>query len=109
MPNLCLLRIRGWASNLVRNCKELAFGPCPADQPPSLPFRCGTMLLRMDLEGAKRVTSIWREDENRFIAWVAAHPAPRRQWLETVERLRQRGAGGSKACDTRHEKILFRR
>lgn len=48
------------------------------------------MLLRADAEGRKRIGRAWREEEQRFIDWVAAHPNPKPEWIETVDRLKQR-------------------
>ena len=60
-----------------------------ADEPPPLPYRCGTMFLRADPEGRRRIGRSWREQEQRFIDWVEAHHFPEPEWLEKVERLKQ--------------------
>jgi hypothetical protein len=61
--------------------------------PPDLPFRCGTMLLDTEPETVRRIISAWEEAEERYTAWVMAHPAPESDWLETVVRLRKRRLG----------------
>jgi hypothetical protein len=90
MPDLGFASIQKWIGGTLLAWKEFLVGPNPANIPPSLPYRCGTMLMRCTPEGMKRVCQGWQEEEERFIAWVAAHPVPRREWLETVERLRRR-------------------
>jgi hypothetical protein len=84
-----LTSMRRWIGGTWLAWREFFVGPSPANIPPSLPYRCGTMLMRCSLEGMERVARSWDEDEERFIAWVAAHPTPRAEWLEDVERLRR--------------------
>jgi hypothetical protein len=90
MPDSGLASILKRISYTLLAWKEYFVGQSPANIPPSLPYRCGTMLLRCSPEAANRIAQRRQQDEETFIAWVAAHPAPRQAWLETVELLRRR-------------------
>ena len=94
MPDLVLASVQRWINGRLVAWKELFVGPSPDNIPPSLPYRRGTMLMRCSPEVAARVARHWEEDEERFVFWVAAHPAPRAEWLEDVERLRRRNNRG---------------
>jgi hypothetical protein len=90
MTDLGLAKMQRWIGGTLLTWKEFFVGPSPANSPPSLPFRCGTMMMDCSPEARERVFKSWAEDEDRFIAWVAAHSAPRAEWLKDVERLRRR-------------------
>ena len=90
MPDLGLAPMRKWIGGTLLAWKEYFVGPSPADVPPTLPYRCGTMLLEASPEMVERVSRAWQEAEDHFVAWVVAHPSPRQAWLEDVERLRRR-------------------
>jgi hypothetical protein len=60
------------------------------EMPPPVPFRCGTMLLDADLEARSAILRAWQEADDRYIAWVNAHPLPKAGWLEEADRLRNR-------------------
>ena len=60
--------------------------------PPSLPYRCGTMMLQMTPEQLAKNAEYTREKEQDYIDWVHAHPSPRQEWLDTVEILDKRRA-----------------
>jgi hypothetical protein len=90
MRDLGSVSIHKWISDTLVVWKEFFLMPGPNDVPPPLPYRCGTMLMRCGPEGAARVARSWDEDEDRFVGWVATHPAPRAEWLENVERLKRR-------------------
>lgn len=87
---MTLSAIPRWIEGRFISWKELLAGPNLANMPPPLPYRCGTMLMECSPEVAARLRRGWQEDEDRFVAWVAAHPAPRQEWLLDVERLSRR-------------------
>jgi len=88
MPDLGLASIHKWISRVLLAGKGPLVGPSPTNVPPRLPFRCGTMLLQVRPEMMETVTRGWQEEEDRFVAWVIANPAPRAEWLASVERLK---------------------
>jgi hypothetical protein len=59
----------------------------PRNEPPRLPYRCGTSLLGMPDDFVARRDALWTAMERRHIAWVRAHLMPRPEWLQWVERL----------------------
>jgi hypothetical protein len=59
------------------------------DAPPKRYYRCGTMLMRSSPEGQKRIIQRWQEEDDRFVAWVEAHPRPKKEWLEVVHDIRK--------------------
>lgn len=62
------------------------------DNPPPLPYRCGTMLRGMTAEQRQKALKSIRDQEQAYINWVRAHPAPLQKWLDTATRLEQRQA-----------------
>jgi hypothetical protein len=48
------------------------------------------MLLDADLEARSAILRAWQEADDRYIAWVNAHPLPKAGWLEEADRLRNR-------------------
>lgn len=65
-----------WLRSLLsKKAKET---PSPvANEPPWLPTRCGTILMRADAETRRKVAQGWDDDEQRYIDWVQAHPDPK--------------------------------
>ena len=59
----------------------------PVNEPPRLPYRCGTSLLGMPDEVVAKRGAVWTEMERRHISWVRAHLMPRPEWLRWAERL----------------------
>jgi hypothetical protein len=71
--------------------------------PPALPYRCGTMLLRSKPEQRKAIFEAWRRAEEQYVAWVEAHPRPKREWVEIAAQLRQMHQGNDfvqQRCET---------
>jgi hypothetical protein len=65
--------------------------------PPQLPYRCGTMLLHSKPEQQPAIFQAWRRAEERYIAFVDAHPRPKREWVQTAAELRQMHEGEDSA------------
>lgn len=81
-----MMSIFGWLSRH----RQSALDAPEEEQPPRLPFRCGTMLLRPDADPQAIAATVaaWRAEDDRYREWVAAHPDPKPEWLETLEFLR---------------------
>ena len=56
--------------------------------PPSLPYRCGTMLKDASPEARAAIHQAWDSAEQRFIDWVRSHPVPKIEWLQKVRLLK---------------------
>ena len=52
------------------------------EQPPRIPFRCGTLPLAIETVEA------WERQEREYIEWVHAHPAPRPEWISVARQLK---------------------
>ena len=77
-----------WLRSLALLSKKANGARLPAeDEPPPLPYRCGTMLMRAGADTRRRMNQAWDDDEHAFIDWVHAHPNPKPEWVEQVERL----------------------
>ena len=63
----------------------------PRNEPPRLPYRCGTSLLGMSDDFAAKRGGEWTAIERRHIAWVRAHLMPRPEWLQCGADLDQAG------------------
>lgn len=60
------------------------------EAPPKRYYRCGTMWMRLSPEDQKLMSQRWREEDEQFIAWVEAHPRPKKEWVEQARRIRNR-------------------
>ena len=58
--------------------------------PPRLPTRCGTTLFKGSAEAQMATVAAWRKAEERYCAWVDAHPSPKPEWVEKEEFIRDR-------------------
>jgi len=58
------------------------------EAPPKRYYRCGTMMMRLSPDQQKLLCQQWHEEDEQFIAWVEAHPRPKKEWLEKVHRIR---------------------
>ena len=56
--------------------------------PPEQYFRCGWAYLQCSAEGQKRLAEQWDEEDERYAAWVEAHPRPKMEWVEQARRIR---------------------
>jgi hypothetical protein len=63
--------------------------------PPRRYFRCGTPLILAEPEARERILRQWREEDEHYVAWVEAHPRPKKEWLERARRIR-----GTSAAET---------
>ena len=64
----------------------------PPERPPPLGTRCATPYFGDD--GVCRIppgtVDAWRRHEEKYVAWIEAHPSPEQEWLETAERVKAR-------------------
>ena len=59
--------------------------------PPRLPTRSGTMLFRGSEDAQMATVAAWAAAEERYCAWVDAHPNPKPEWVAKAESIRSRG------------------
>jgi hypothetical protein len=57
--------------------------------PPRLPYRCGTMLFRLDAEGQMATSAAWVKTEEKYCAWVDAHANPKPEWVARAKSIRR--------------------
>ena len=57
--------------------------------PPKRYFRCGTPLIGAPPDVCERIEQRWREEDAHYVAWVDAHPRPKKEWLEIVRGIRR--------------------
>jgi hypothetical protein len=66
------------------------------EKPPKQYFRCGTPLLWGPPEAARLLEQRWREEDEKYAAWVEAHPRPKEEWLDQARRIRRMAVGRSR-------------
>lgn len=57
------------------------------EQPPFVGTRCGTPLIGKSPEHVRKTVAAWEDHEAAYIKWVKAHPRPKREWVERMDRL----------------------